>query len=574
MGMATSTKEPGLEALKRLKSTKAPEWLTPNPSLSQTARAASEHLFASLKPFTPKSPFEKLLTQGFDAEQIWQQIDLQSHPLMSTLRREVKRFEKNPDEISKLKKVQKVGHKGSEGVKGVVEEESDGLDEGLNGFDEELDEDEEEEEEEEKEEEERESEGEEEGEEGREGGIEDAFLKIKELEGFLEDGEAMEYGLKKKGDGLGKKSKKSKGSEEEEEEDDDDEEDDELGAFGLGDDEDDDQNADKMASYDDFFGSNKKKTSKRKSEVNVRSEDLDMGDEQEDSDMGDGQEDSDMGDEQEDSDMGDDQEDDGAFENKQETLSTHEKELQKLRSQIELMEKEDLEQKDWTMQGEVTAEKRPVNSALEVDLEFDHNVRPAPVITEEVTVALEEIIKERILKGQYDDVQKAPRLPSVAPREIKELDENKSKKGLAEVYEEEYVQQTNLNSAPLSFKDEQKKEASMLFKKLCLKLDALSHFHFAPKPVIEDMSIQANVPALAMEEVKSLLHLWLSQTQLCWLLRKFLLAKVTLRKKLSLHRQKGRGGELIRRGNSKDKLIEGISMTRSDRIEQSQHKDH
>ena len=51
-------------------------------------------------------------------------------------------------------------------------------------------------------------------------------------------------------------------------------------------------------SYEDFFGSNKKKASKRKSEVNDRSEDLDMGDEQEDSDMG------------------DEQEDDGAFENK------------------------------------------------------------------------------------------------------------------------------------------------------------------------------------------------------------------------------------------------------------------
>jgi len=34
-----------------------------------------------------------------------------------------------------------------------------------------------------------------------------------------------------------------------------------------------------------------------------------------------------------------------------------------------------------------------------------------------------------------------------------------------------------------------------------LKLDALSHFQFTPKPVIEDMSIQANVPALAMEEI-------------------------------------------------------------------------
>ncbi|XP_042423357.1 U3 small nucleolar ribonucleoprotein protein MPP10-like [Zingiber officinale] len=44
----------------------------------------------------------------------------------------------------------------------------------------------------------------------------------------------------------------------------------------------------------------------------------------------------------------------------------------------------------------------------------------------------------------------------------------------------------------------------MLFKKISLKLDALSHFHFAPKLVIEDMSIQVNVPAVAMEEVAPL----------------------------------------------------------------------
>lgn len=95
-------------------------------------------------------------------------------------------------------------------------------------------------------------------------------------------------------------------------------------------------------------------------------------------------------------------------------------------------------------------------------------------------------------------------LPSKAPKEYKELDENKSKKGLAEIYEEEYAQKTGLAPQPLSVSDEQKKEASILFKKLCLKLDALSHFNFAPKPVIEEMSVQANVPALAMEEIAPL----------------------------------------------------------------------
>jgi U3 small nucleolar RNA-associated protein MPP10 len=49
----------------------------------------------------------------------------------------------------------------------------------------------------------------------------------------------------------------------------------------------------------------------------------------------------------------------------------------------------------------VTAAKRPVNSALEVDLDFEHNVRPAPVITEEVTASLEELIKKRIIDVSF-----------------------------------------------------------------------------------------------------------------------------------------------------------------------------
>lgn len=39
-----------------------------------------------------------------------------------------------------------------------------------------------------------------------------------------------------------------------------------------------------------------------------------------------------------------------------------------------------------------------MNSALEVDLDFEHNVRPTPVITEEVTASIEELIQKRILE--------------------------------------------------------------------------------------------------------------------------------------------------------------------------------
>ncbi|XP_031277187.1 U3 small nucleolar ribonucleoprotein protein MPP10 isoform X2 [Pistacia vera] len=496
MEMATSSEASlDLEALRRLKSTEPPLWLAPSAELSDTARSASEKLFSFLKTYAPKSPLDQLLVNGFDAEQIWQQIDLQSQPLLSSLKREVKKFEKNPGEIGEIKKVLEGDKKGLGVERKGLEEESDGFDEELDdGFDDDDDDDdddrEEEEEEEEKEvkgeeEEEEEDEDEDEGSESEEeemeeeekgkGGIEDDFLKINELQEYLEEDEAREYGIKKDSDNKKKKGGRKVLDEDEDDDDEEDEEDEEE--LGLFDDEE-DEKADELenARYEDFFGGKRKKVPQKKSTTIDESE--------------------------EDSDLDDEQDDDKAMENqKNDNLSTHEKQLKKLQSEIEKMEKANLDPKTWTMQGEVTAAQRPKNSALEVDLDFQHNVRPAPVITEEFTASLEEIIKKRILEGQFDDVQKAPSLPTKAPRELKELDENKSKKGLAEIYEEEYVQKTNPAAAPLSFSDEQKKEASMLFKKLCLKLDALSHFHFTPKPVIDDMSIQANVPALAMEEI-------------------------------------------------------------------------
>uniref|UniRef100_A0A1J3FWN5 U3 small nucleolar ribonucleoprotein protein MPP10 n=1 Tax=Noccaea caerulescens TaxID=107243 RepID=A0A1J3FWN5_NOCCA len=464
--MAT-VRDSGLEALEKLKSTEPPVFLAPS-SISEEARAALQYLFTKLKPHNPKSPFDQLFVDGFDAEQIWQQIDMQSQPVLSSLRQEVKRFATNPEEIRKLRKLAlKVSH----------EDEMD-MDEFDSGDDEDEDQEleanesegEEEEEEDDGEDEEEEEEKEEEENDEVNKGIEDKFFKIKVLGEFLEDVEAEEYGIdykNKKGVLKGKKQNLSdddddEDSEEEEDDDDDEDEDEEFGAFAG----DDNEEAEKLgkARYEDFFGGKNKETKMKLKDV-IEDEEAGSGNQG------------------------------------HEKLSNHEKELIKLQSKIEQMEKANLDPKHWTMQGEITAMKRPKNSALEVDLDFEHNTRPAPVITEEFTATIEELIKSRIVEARFDDVQRAPSLPTKSKREVKELDDGKSKKGLAEVYEEEFVQKANPGFAPATFSDELKKEASMLFKKLCLKLDSLSHFHFTPKPVIEEMSIQTNVPAIAMEEV-------------------------------------------------------------------------
>ncbi|KAJ8440300.1 hypothetical protein Cgig2_012736 [Carnegiea gigantea] len=462
---STGDEKGGMEAINKLKSTDPPLFLSPNTDLSVSSRIASQYLFASLKPYTPKSPFDQLLTDGFDAEQIWQQIDLQSQPLISSLKREIRRFEKNPNQISSLfakseanggleREINENGSVGLEGDSDELEELSDD-DEGEEG---EGNEDEADEEmgmgEEDGEEEEEEGDEDESGDDISDGEgvpeVEDEFLKIKDLEKYLAREEEKEYGSEeKKNEKKGKNGSKAP-MEDDDEEDMDDEEDDEEAdevddeLLLYGEDDEDEDGSGATIRYEDFFVPDKKMPERKRKQV----------------DESDGSETDDENDK-----------------HKNENLSTYEKERQKLEAKIKEMEEVNLASKDWTMQGEVTATRRPKDSALEVDLEFEHNLRPPPVITEEVTASLEEIIKKRILELNFDDVQKAPKLPSAAPKQIQELDDNKSKKGLAEVYEEEYAKQTGLASAPVSFNDELKTE------------------------VMEDMAIQANVPALAMEEI-------------------------------------------------------------------------
>ena len=124
--------------------------------------------------------------------------------------------------------------------------------------------------------------------------------------------------------------------------------------------------------------------------------------------------------------------------------SKHELQQERLAKKIAHLEEAAVGSKPWQMGGEVAAPARAENSLLAEDLEYDTAVRQAPVVTEDVARALEDIIKQRVKDKAWDDVERKVR-PVEDPREYKKklvLDQEKSKLSLAQVYEEEYVKLT------------------------------------------------------------------------------------------------------------------------------------
>uniref|UniRef100_A0A8C5M686 U3 small nucleolar ribonucleoprotein protein MPP10 n=1 Tax=Leptobrachium leishanense TaxID=445787 RepID=A0A8C5M686_9ANUR len=184
-----------------------------------------------------------------------------------------------------------------------------------------------------------------------------------------------------------------------------------------------------------------------------------------------------------------------------ELKSSFEKREEKMAEKIKSMQDQMLGEKSWQLTGEVTAQKRPENSLLSESLQFDHAVRMAPVITEETTVQLEDIIKQRIKDQVWDDVVRKEK-PKENPFEFKKrltLDHDKSKLSLAEVYEQEYLK---LNQKSTEEEENPKHvEIQKMLDSLFLQLDALSNFHFIPKPAVPEIKVVSNVAAISMEEV-------------------------------------------------------------------------
>jgi len=190
--------------------------------------------------------------------------------------------------------------------------------------------------------------------------------------------------------------------------------------------------------------------------------------------------------------------------------STHNIKSKKLEEQTLRLEAEMMAEKPWRMLGEAKGTNRPSDSLLDSTPEFEVAFKPPPMITAEHTSNIEDMIKKRIIEEDWDDV--IPReLPDIGASkrggDAPEVSQEKSKLGLGELYEREYLKKTTGFDRDAHEKeteeDAAKDEMKKLFASLCSQLDALSNYHFAPRPVADEADVQnrEDVPAIAMEEV-------------------------------------------------------------------------
>ncbi|KAI9794770.1 MAG: U3 snoRNP protein [Peltula sp. TS41687] len=197
--------------------------------------------------------------------------------------------------------------------------------------------------------------------------------------------------------------------------------------------------------------------------------------------------------------------------------STHERRQAQLAEEIRKLELANVSKKEWTVSGEARAADRPLNSLLAEDLEFERTGKPVPIITAEVSESIESLIKRRIIAQEFDELirRRPDDLLLQGPlsneggvrRGLRgfELDDNKAQQSLAELYEEDHLRKAD----PQSYKDKnseklrkEHEEIEGLWKDVCGKLDALSNWHYKPKPPRPSVTIVAGVPTIAMEDAR------------------------------------------------------------------------
>jgi U3 small nucleolar RNA-associated protein MPP10 len=182
-------------------------------------------------------------------------------------------------------------------------------------------------------------------------------------------------------------------------------------------------------------------------------------------------------------------------------LSAVDVRAKKMKTQIEEIEDDLVADSHWALKGEVTKKDRPQSSLLESYLDFDQVTQGVPILTEEHTTRIEEVIKKRVLEGTFDEVLRKTENPVTHYKPKVQLEFSKNRKGLGEIFEEAYLKATSSHlddDTPA-----EQKEAHRLFAELCRSLDSLTNGHYRPSaPKVKDVSVQSkNVAAITLEEV-------------------------------------------------------------------------
>ncbi|KAL9138544.1 MAG: hypothetical protein Q9175_000226 [Cornicularia normoerica] len=190
--------------------------------------------------------------------------------------------------------------------------------------------------------------------------------------------------------------------------------------------------------------------------------------------------------------------------------SSHQRRQAAITAEIRTLEAASVAKRDWTLSGEARAADRPINSLLEEDLDFERAGKPIPVITQEVSEDIEALIKRRILAREFDGViRRRPGTLATGNGDVRrgrfELDDTKPQQSLAEMYEAEHLKTVDPEGYTDKRDDKLKREHTkieQMWKDVSAKLDALSSWHYKPKPPSASINMVADVPTISIEDAR------------------------------------------------------------------------
>jgi U3 small nucleolar RNA-associated protein MPP10 len=187
--------------------------------------------------------------------------------------------------------------------------------------------------------------------------------------------------------------------------------------------------------------------------------------------------------------------------------STHEKQRARIADEIRRLEAANVAKKDWMLAGEARAVERPMNSLIEEDLDFERVGKPVPVVTNETTEDIEELVKRRVLAKEFDEViRRRPGAPDTqAPRKSRfELEDTKPQQSLAEMYETDHLRATDPNYVDSKDRKLMREHAEIdsLWRDISSQLDTLCNWHYKPKVPQASINVVTDAPTIMMEEAR------------------------------------------------------------------------